>query len=186
MKYIKIFIIIYYFLLYNVAVASSTSDMSDTEQKIKIINTKASYILRFVYYVNNWKYSDRGNKYARICFTEKDSPLFNVTKKQSENPNLAYSISVLPLENIDLINRCDAIYSSGINIKKTKELLKKTYGQDILTITEGELIWDGAILSFYQVGHKLRFYLNDKAVKDANLMIDKDLYINSSIINKNH
>lgn len=138
---------------------------------------QAMYIYNFTKYIQ-WP-NNNGQLVIGAIGTETiDRELENMVAAKGDG-KLKYK----KLASYDEITECDVIFLTEDQDKNLDLVLEKTKGKSILIISENEnSINNGAGISFFLDGDKLKFSINKNAVEDRNLKISASLLTLAKVI----
>lgn len=159
----------YIFLLLLFLSSSRLSFASPELDRIKSI-----FIVRIISLTTHWAHQDYKVRNVRMCVVSNDN-IFNSLRQITQGKN--FSIKVVNIDNEyneTVLERCHALYISDKN-PAAKTFLNNLKGKPILTITDEEMIWEGAIVSFYRSGDKLKFYVHYENMQNAGFKLSPKL-----------
>lgn len=175
-KLLKIFFI---FLLINLPrlVGAEIADEYDL---------KAAFLERFTRFIE-WSpesQSDDKDKYFEIVvigdnpFGKKLDILYAKQKIKDKIVKIRYT------KSIDEIGNCQMLFICPSMAYNLQQVLNKVSKKNILTVSQTDGFCEkGVHINFFISGSRLKFQINEKAVKNSNLKISRLLLQNATIIN---
>lgn len=149
------------------------------------VSIKANLISRIIPYVDYWPTKVRGDKFFRVCFADNEV-LYKEVLNIAEIANRNFTYKVVRIDQnstTEEIKRCNVIYVSGKDTERAKKLFRIAEKNHSLTISEEDMIYEGAIVAFYRVGEALKFYVNFENLQKAELKMNAKFLAIASIIN---
>jgi hypothetical protein len=136
----------------------------------------------FVYnFVKNIKWENVGEEFVIGVYNNAD-----VQKEFEANFNTknigGKKFNVKPVSSSTDAGACQIVYIPKTNRNKTTELINQLSGQQILVVTEEDLVSEGASISFELVGAKLNFKINKTTTEEKGLKISSSLLALGTVI----
>ena len=153
------------------------------EQEQKNYNNyivKANYSIRIIQYVNNWD-GIIDDKELLFCIIG-NKVFYNILKSATKDKKTKYKINIVNISSVNNLDGCNILYVSNL-FPDIKQILSKTYGKSILTISENEMVWYNAIISFYELRGRIRFFVNYDALKKSSLILSAKFLLLANIVN---
>ncbi|MBN2010734.1 YfiR family protein [candidate division KSB1 bacterium] len=105
--------------------------------------------------------------------------VFSVLKIKNKKVEIRY------LTNFKNIENCNLLFIAKSEKQSLPEILNYTVGHPILTISDTQGFAEkGVLINFYIAENKMRFEINQAAVKKSQLMFDSMLLNNARIVNR--
>jgi len=140
-------------------------------EPVALDKLKAAYLLKIPNYVQ-WDpgyFSSKKDSF-RFCFLG-NSPLYTLAAKEfSKRTTRGRKIQVKEIYQSHQMKECEVVHFGDLNPKALESYFNNGMGESILTTGESQnFLHHGGILRFYQIEGKLRFEINLKAARKANL-----------------
>ncbi len=169
---IKGSLIKYSTIMAQLAILLFSSVLAASEAQIEESTLKAVYIEKFTQFVE-WP------KQAEINDTSKpfvigvigETPFESALKKSFSTRRIRdKSVVVRRISGMDEIADCHLLFISNISKEKLQRVLSSVKGKPILTVSDAEGFGvSGVLINFYVLNSKLRFEINETAVRESNL-----------------
>lgn len=163
------------FLLWTILCFSHFSS-----QSLPIINTTVDYTLQTLYIFNFTKYVEwpTGSKSIKIGVVDNTTAEGYLDKMAKAKSTGTSEISVINSKNENELGSCQIIFVPFNTTHLAAKLIERFGSQPILIITEEpDLTRKGAGVSFKQVSGKLRFQINEEAIKSKGLKVSSSLLV---------
>jgi hypothetical protein len=136
--------------------------------------TKVIYINNIIKYVSSWSISNPTIR--KICYVNATTEMVDITKQAiAAGPfKDKFVVEVTPVTEKD-ITLCSIVYVSDSDIDLAKKVFYYVKNKPIVTISENEMIEEGAMISFFYIGDKLRINLDYKVMKSSGVKIKSRL-----------
>jgi hypothetical protein len=157
-----------------------------SEARIEESTLKAVYIEKFTRFVEWPKESeiDDTSKPFVIGIIGEDSfeptlrKIFSTRKIRDKN------VVIRRISGVDEIGDCHLLFISNISKEKLQKVLASIKGRPILTISDTEsFAMSGVLINFYVSNDRLRFEINEAAVRKSNLTFSYRLMQIATIVN---
>jgi hypothetical protein len=167
-KAVFIIILLIIVSFFNVQLISQVND------GVKYENVVAVYIYNFTKLMH-WPQKSMENFYISIIGKNNvAAPLHKIAGKEKVNGK---SIVVNEIYDLNDIGLCDILFLSQSEKSRLNEILKKIKGKNILLITDiNGSAEKGAGINFLQLGDKIKFEINKKALEEEGIIPNSTLF----------
>jgi YfiR/HmsC-like len=144
----------------------------------KVWAAPSDYTLQTLYIFNFTKYVEwpTGNRTVKIGVVDNDSAEEYLGKMAKAKSTGSAEIDVVNTKNEIELGSCQIIFVPSNNTHLAAKLIERFSSQPILIITEDpDLTRKGASVSFKLVSGKLRFQINEEAIKSRGLKVSNSL-----------
>ena len=129
----------------------------------------------FVYnFVKNIKWDNVGEEFV-IGVYGKPEALKEFNANFSNKNFSGKKFNIKAINNESDAKSCQIVYIPKINLNKTKTMIGAIQDDNILIVTEEDLIANGASISFELVGSKLNFKISKRGTDDKGLKVSSSL-----------
>lgn len=142
----------------------------ESNAQISTRKLEAIYMYNFTKYIN-WQ--NHGNAFTIGVLNEN-----KVTAELSENlQNKDVKGKPIQVQNISLaeVKKCQILYIPKVNSGQLQSILEAVQNTDVLVVAEEDLAEQGASVSFFIDGSKLKFKINKDALDKAGLQASSNL-----------
>lgn len=143
---------------------------SQANAQVSTAKMEAVYIYNFTKYIN---WSGPGNEF--IIGVIGTSPMLDELKQSLAGKMVGNKRIVVKSVSVQDAGRCQMAYIPGTSSDKLPSVLKSTTGKNVLVVTQEDLAAKGAGISFFTQSGKLKFKLNQSALKNAGLQASNNL-----------
>jgi hypothetical protein len=179
-------LISYFIVAAQLAMLLFISVSAASEAQIEEYTLKAVYIEKFTRFVEWPKGSeiDDTSKPFVIGIIGENSFEPTLRKIFSTRKIRNKRVAVLRISSVDEIADCHLLFISNISKEKLQKVLSSIKGRPILTVSDTEsFATSGVLINFYVLNNKLRFEINERAVRESNLTFSYLLMQIARIVN---
>jgi len=165
-------------LFFSVSAASETMIEEDT--------LKAVYIEKFTRFVEWPKESEIGDTLKPFVIGTLGENSFDTTLRKifSTRKIRDKKVVVRRISGMEEIADCHLLFISNISKEKLQTVLSSIKGRPILTVSDTEsFATSGVLINFYVLNNKLRFEINERAVRESKLTFSYLLMQIARIVN---
>ncbi|MGZ5278607.1 MAG: YfiR family protein [Pseudobdellovibrionaceae bacterium] len=174
--------IIYLLILVSAILAFSIVSIAKSIQESRL---EAAFIYQFTNYVT-WSDSvDSEQQPFVIGLITQDLDLQDELESLAKTKKVRNrAIEVVVAESASSLKKCNIIMVKHKNLDLLHEVIRKFKGTGTLIVTHGEgFAKQGAMINFFQEGERLKFEINQKALKHENLQVGSQLLNLARLIN---
>lgn len=133
--------------------------------------------LQAIYLYNFAKYTTWPDNFTSFVVGIYDDEAIHsiVDTKLTDKKIKGHPIEVKLIENDEEVKKCHIIYISDPNSKNLTSIIESVQQQNILIVTERDLIKKGAMVSFLLLDNKLRFKINEEAIRNTQMTVSDGL-----------
>lgn len=162
------------------AVLSIALCLMHFSSQARIISTAPAndYTLQTLYIFNFTKYVEwpSGNKTMKIGVVDNAAAEDYLVKMAKVKSTVSTEINVINTKNEAELGSCQIIFIPSNNTHLAAKLIERFSSQPILIVTEeADLTKKGASVSFKLVSGKLRFQINEEAIKLKGMKVSSSL-----------
>ena len=93
-------------------------------------------------------------------------------------------VEIRSISNFNEISQCDLLFISSVTQKKLSTILSFTKNKPILTISDSKGFAEaGVLINFYILNNKIRFEINERAIRESGLNFSYLLLKAAKIVN---
>lgn len=148
-----------------------------SQAQVSTAKMEAVYIYNFTKYIN---WSGTGSDF--IIGVIGDTPMLEEFKKSLAGKTVGNKRIVVKSVSIQDAGRCQMAYIPTTGSGSLNSVLKATNGKNVLVVTQEDLAEQGAGISFFTKSGKLKFKLNQSALKNAGLQTSSNLLSFATVI----
>ena len=176
----------YYIIAVQLAMLLLIAVSAASEAQIEEYTLKAVYIEKFTRFIEWPKESgidDTSKPFVIGVIGE--TPFEPVLKKSFSTRKIREKNAVVRrVSSLDEIAGCHLLFISNISKERLQKLLSSIKGKPILTVSDVEgFAMSGVLINFYVLKDKLRFEINESAVRESGLTFSYKLMQIAKIVN---
>ncbi|MCP5245621.1 MAG: YfiR family protein [Burkholderiales bacterium] len=142
------------------------------ESQVNEYGVKAAFIFNFIAFTH---WPDSSDQELNLCIYGNDYFGQEIDQLQKKPVNNS-AIKTLRLTDIEKIEACQVLFISKSAIGGLPAILKKIYNKPILTIADSQdAASQGVIINMMLIENKIKFEINLKSARDADLQISSKL-----------
>ncbi len=157
-----------------------------SEAQIEEYTLKAVYIEKFTRFIE-WPRESGIDDTSKpfVIGVIGETPFETVLKKSFSTRKIREkNVVVRRVSGADEISGCHLLFISNISKERLQKLLSSIKGKPILTVSDVEgFALSGVLINFYVLNSKLRFEINESAVRESNLIFSYKLMQIAKIVN---
>lgn len=136
----------------------------------------------FVYnFVKNIKWENVGDEFVIGVYAKADA--LREFKDNFSNKNFGgKKFNVKSISEFNEASECQILYIPRSNLSKTKAIISALKDQNILVVTEDDLIAEGASISFELIDSKLNFKISKSKTEDKGLKVSSSLLALGTVV----
>ena len=133
--------------------------------------------LQAIYLYNFAKYTTWPGEFtAFVVGVYDDEAIHNIVNKKLEGKKIkGHPIKVMLIESDEEAKKCHILYISDPSSKNLSSVIESVQQKNILIVTERDLIKKGAMVSFLLIDNKLRFKINEEAIRNTQMTVSDGL-----------
>ncbi len=163
------------FILATVLLLLSPHDSRAAGKRLDEYEVKAAYLYNFAKYVD-WPVtslpSEATMTYCIVGSGPMNSPVHSLEGKLARNRR----VTVRDLNQSDDLNGCHLLFINGAQKGQLPRILTSAAGRSVLTVSDDRgFATSGGMIEFVPVGDKIKFQINHRSARQANLKISSRL-----------
>jgi len=160
------------------AMALTTLSYNSSKAQTNLYKLHSLFVYNFV---KNIKWENVGNDFVIGVYNNSGAQKEFEDNFSTKNIN-GKKFNIKQINSLADAGSCQIVYIPKTNRTKTTELITQLSGDQILVVTEEDLVNEGASISFELVGSKLNFKINKSNAEEKGLKISSSLLALGTVI----